>query len=486
MHGQLVSNLSSVKLNPDIVCSKILKEVELGRVSGPFKSPPFPNLVISPLGLVPKKSPGQFRLIHHLSYPPNSSVNNGIPDSLSTVSYASLHQAMITISTLGIGCYLSKTDIQSAFRLIPLSPQEHYLLGFTFEGLYYYDRNLPMGLRSSCQIFEYFSSSLEWIAKYKLSIPHVLHVLDDFLFISSSQLECQNSLDKLISMCGHIGVPIAQDKTQNSTQILTFLGIEIDTTLMQVRLPTDKVHKCITAIQQMLSQKKATLKQIQQLSGLLNFATQVVIPGRPFLRRIHELTIGLTHPFQHVHINSQARLDLLAWLQFLRSFNGKSIWLSSPFISYPHLDLYTDSSGSIGYGSLFGSNWFNGEWSQNWQSKHITILELYPIVASIALWSSRLANKHLSIHTDNISLTYIINNMYSKDKEVMVLIRKLVVSCMSFNIHIRAHHIPGKYNILCDLLSRQQVSKFKSLAPWASPTPTQVPCQLLPHSLLPP
>ena len=58
-------NLKSALVQPDIVRQKIQVEVEAGRVAGPFDNRPIPNLRISPLGTVPKKEPGQFRLIHH-------------------------------------------------------------------------------------------------------------------------------------------------------------------------------------------------------------------------------------------------------------------------------------------------------------------------------------------------------------------------------------------------------------------------------------
>ena len=81
---------------------------------------------------------------------------------------------------------MAKTDIDSAFRIIPIHPNDHYLLGFRFNGEFYHDRCLPMGCSSSCAIFDRFSSSLKWIAKAKLGIPHILHILDDFLFLGNS------------------------------------------------------------------------------------------------------------------------------------------------------------------------------------------------------------------------------------------------------------------------------------------------------------
>ena len=62
------TNLKSVLENPQTALEKIMKEVELGRVAGPFSSieeTGLESLIISPIGLVPKSS-GGFRVIHHL------------------------------------------------------------------------------------------------------------------------------------------------------------------------------------------------------------------------------------------------------------------------------------------------------------------------------------------------------------------------------------------------------------------------------------
>ena len=39
-----------------------------------------------------------------------------------------------------------------------------------------------------------FSSSLEWIERYKLSIPGILHSLDDFLIIDRDTVTCSTKL----------------------------------------------------------------------------------------------------------------------------------------------------------------------------------------------------------------------------------------------------------------------------------------------------
>ena len=69
-------NLKSAMDNPTRVNDKLSKDLAAGRIVGPFDSPPFETFRVSPLGIVPKKLPGEFRLIHHLSYPEGLSVND--------------------------------------------------------------------------------------------------------------------------------------------------------------------------------------------------------------------------------------------------------------------------------------------------------------------------------------------------------------------------------------------------------------------------
>ena len=65
-----------------------------GRVTGPFEHSPFSTLQISPLCLVPNKKPGEFRVIHHLSYPEGTAINDGISKDLCTVQYQTIDDAI--------------------------------------------------------------------------------------------------------------------------------------------------------------------------------------------------------------------------------------------------------------------------------------------------------------------------------------------------------------------------------------------------------
>lgn len=89
-----------------------------------------------------------------------------------------------------------------------------------------------------------------------------------------------------------IGLPIKPSKTVLPTTTLTFLGLELDTVKFEIRLPEDKLVSLMVEVLKLKSQKSATLTQLQSLIGMLNFACRVVPPGRPFLRRLIDLTVG--------------------------------------------------------------------------------------------------------------------------------------------------------------------------------------------------
>ena len=127
----LASNLQNAKEKPEILAARLEKELCAGRIVGPFSRPPFDNFISLPLGIVPKKTPGEFRLIPRLSYPDGSSVNDFIPDQFSSVQYASIRDAITLIKSLGGACYMAKTNIKSAFLIIPIHPDNYHLLGMT-------------------------------------------------------------------------------------------------------------------------------------------------------------------------------------------------------------------------------------------------------------------------------------------------------------------------------------------------------------------
>lgn len=478
------NNLKSARLEPQLVEQKLNKEVSLGRMAGPFEVIPFPTLRVSPVGLVPKKD-GDHRLIHHLSYPEFESVNYFIDPDICTVHYSNVDEAVLMIQKLGQGALLAKSDLKSAFRLLPIYPGDFDLLGIKHNGKYYYDKCLPFGSKLSCALFNKFSSFLHWLLAKKSGNYHIIHYLDDFLFGGKSQDNtCRHTLQVFHQVCDQLGVPISPDKTVDPTTCLVFLGIEFDTISMQMRLPQVKLVELREKIQFCISAKKITLRELQSLIGSLNFACQVVASGRAFIRRLVDATVGIRKQSFKIRVSTVIRLDLEVWLQFLHNYNGITLFPHRLWCANESINLYTDSAGgeSGGFGIFFDGKWAFGRWPHHWAAlgrlRDLTFLEMFPVVTALTTWGPSLANRRILFHIDNQAVVHIINKQTSKSPEVMVLVRRFVLLTLNFNIIFRAEYIHTKSNAIADSISRCQWERFRTLAPQADPKPTPLPPEI--------
>ena len=84
-------------------------------------------------------------------------------------------------------------------------------------------------------------------------------------------------------------------------------------------IPDEKINRALSMIQEFLSRKKkkATLKEIQRLTGTLNFLSRCIIPGRPFTRRLYALTANLKKSHHHTRLSNETIRDLCMWQTFL-------------------------------------------------------------------------------------------------------------------------------------------------------------------------
>lgn len=79
----LAGMLRSAVICPQVVRDKTEKSWHLGKIEGPFDNASLERKRVSPVGIVPKKAPGKFRMVHYLSHLEGESVND-YTDSLLT------------------------------------------------------------------------------------------------------------------------------------------------------------------------------------------------------------------------------------------------------------------------------------------------------------------------------------------------------------------------------------------------------------------
>ncbi|XP_021378273.1 uncharacterized protein LOC110466218 [Mizuhopecten yessoensis] len=393
------------------------------------------------------------------------------------------------IAKLGKGTLLGKIDIKSAFRLLPIHPGDFDLLGFKFEDNYYIDKCLPMGCSASCNLFENFSTFLHWLVENRLGLSSLDHYLDDFLFCGEKgSNKCHQLMVGFQNICLELGVPLAQEQTIGPVKCLIFLGYEIDTVEMMIRVPPEKMLELKQSLLTVLHSKKITRAKLESLVGSLSFFCKAIVPGRAFLRRFYDIMTSVKAKFHHIRISQTMKDDITMWLKFLSDFNGKACIHSSTWQDNDTLSLFTDSSGAndLGCGAYFSGSWVFYQWPDNWEGKPIlgslSLLEFIPIVFSLLLWGPRLADRRVKFRVDNLALVSILNTQTSRSPAIMVLVRYFVLLIMKHNIQFKAQHIRGVDNDIADSISRKQWKRFRNLAPIASEYPEAIPQEF--HSLI--
>ena len=493
--------------------NKVMKEVGLQRVAGPFSEEliPYSSFIQSPIGLV-LKSGGKTRLIFHLSYKFNDSepsVKACTPKDICAVKYNNLDhmiQTSITLlNQLGFSTPLSygKADLVSAFRILPIKLGHRKFLMFKAEHpdmgrmFYFIDKCLPFGSSISCAHFQLFSDALAHIVETKLQM-RATNYLDDFLFVAPNQEQCNSMVNQFKNLCDQIGCLVSDEKTFYADEVMVFLGILLDGRNHVLSIPEDKRHKALTAINQVISKRKVMVKVIQKLGGLLNFIQRAVVPGKAFTHRIYDklkLKDKKGNPlkqYHHILVDNNLKADCQVWATFLDTKD--QLRFCRPFMDlhafvYANmLNFYSDASlnPNFGFVMVFRDQWTYGRWGKDFILKNkpsIKYLELFALVAAVLMWGddSDMINTRVIIFCDNEAVISMVNNMTSTCMHCMKLIRILTLNCLLYNRRIFVRHVPSKKNLLADSLSRMNLAKFWNHAPCSmAKYPTKIPDEIWP------
>lgn len=483
------NNLSARK-DPLTVESFLQIEIDKGYMIGPFPKPPFECYRTSPLGLAERKYSDKKRLILDLSAPYNNdeiaSLNGLIDKEEYSLSYVKIDDAIRIIKNLGPGAWLCKTDMVDAFKQIPIDPSLWPFYGAKWKNKYYFYTRLAFGSRSSPKIFDMLSSAITWILKNKFQLTHTLHLLDDFLVIDHPLHEADRSMAILTMLFNKLRLPIAPHKTVGPAHALEYLGIILDTVAMEARLPDNKLVRLRGMVNAFLDKNSCTQRQLFQLLGHLNFAARVIVPGRTFMSRLFRAAYKVKQLHHKVFLDEYCKEDLAMWAHFLREWNGISLFLDENETIAHDMDLFTDASGTLGFGGFFRGQWFSSPWPADIVDKldkdaiSIAFQELYPIVIAAMLWGEFWTRKRILFHCDNKATVFILNKGNSHCPDIMKLMRRLVLIAGRYSFSYKAIHIPGSKNCLADSLSRLQIDRFHQLAPaGTASTPCTVPSEVM-------
>ena len=138
------------------------------------------------------------------------------------------------------------------------------------------------------------------------------------------------------------------------------------------------------------------------------------------------------------------------------------------------MQVVSDASGSCGCSAIWGQNWCQLQWPQEWLSIPITAKKLAPIVMASMLWGLGWYGR-VQFVCDNMAVVACVNLGSSKDSLVMHLLWASWFVSANFFFEVHDVHIPGQLNQATDALSRGNRSFFFSILPQAKPVETQIP-----------
>src|SRR2546423_853085 len=412
----------------------------------------------SPVGAIQKKTNGKFtgwRRIHGLSYPIGQSVNDGIPEHYGTLVYQSIDDAIQLIGRHGRRAILRKRDLKDTFRKIPVSPFDYWLFIFEWDGKLYIDLFLPFGLRTAPFIFNLFSEALHWISNWVFG-RDLVHYLDDFLFVSDPDPEFFGTLTSYLGLSENVN-------KRKDGWVVDFTGIELDSDLMEDRLPKDKHDRAIAGVQRLLTSGSVTHRTLENLLGFLSFCTKVIPLGRPFLRNLFNLLKRLSHLHPHAirRLSATATRDLRWWMTLLPRWSG--ILIINP--TRPQVVIHTDASGVKGIGGWWDRNHaFSTRLPRRHRSKLIDWKEAYAVLFAFALWGEHWKGHTVLVMSDNTVVFNAINSKSVRGESIDPL-QLILLTAALYDIEISCQWLSSKDNWIADALSRFEIEKIANIFP---------------------
>ena len=223
---------------------------------------------------------------------------------------------------------------------------------------YFVDKCLPFGSSISCAQFQKFSDALQFITEFKLQVTlRITNYLDDFLFVARMIWICDHMMSQFLAICEDIGCPVSEEKTEWGSDCMIFLGTLLDGNELCLATSEEKKNKATQQLLTIVHKKKVKVHDLQSLTGLLNFLTRAIIPGRVFTCRlftkipsyIYSMQQKKLKFFHHVRVDAEFRNDCQMWLTFLQNADENKSLLCRPFIDFDatkktmqELSFYTD------------------------------------------------------------------------------------------------------------------------------------------------
>lgn len=369
--------------------------------------------------------------------------------------------------------FMIKLDLANGFLQLPIQHSEQTYLGFQspIDGRFATLQRLPFGLRSAPFLFATFTHALKLGAKQVIGVDSEVYI-DDWFLSNSNLTTLVSNFNKFTNFLGHLGVAIQQEKTEGPAQVITYLGLTINTIENHVSLTEVKRTKYLSGIQELLQTPCPTMSQLAKTAGRLVHTSFVHRAGaghiQPLWDVLYKERKGWTKfQLEHegLHIDPELQQCLLWWSNALSVSNlQRKAWLTpakqlflwtreSVDCMAPYAATVCTDASYEGWGACTRTSTLQQAWSNRQKRTSINWRELKAISLAVEKWDF-LRNTPILILTDSSTAVAAIRKRASQTNALQDLVNEIGELELKRNVEIVAVHIPGVLNNLPDQLSR--------------------------------
>ena len=329
-----------------------------------------------------------------------------------------------------------------------MNPGDYSTIGYIIDGKIYFDKVLPMGMRSAPYIAQRITNAIAFIHR-QLSY-FLLNYVDDFV-VAEYMDRAWAAYNALTQLLRDLRVETSKEKLVPPTMRLQFLGITFDSTKMTMEISKEKMLEIQQELETWLLRTTARRKEAESLIGKLQFLAKCVRAGRIFISRLIQWIRTMDRNKRYA-IPIEARKDMAWWAKFSQEFNGISLlWL----IKEPTTDSVVQTDACLqGYGGICGDEYFRARFPQKDRGKNIAILEMWAMMVALKIWKHQLRGKYFWIQVDNEAVAMVLNSGSSREPELQNALREIALIAAQNQFVLKARFIPGIQNRVPDWVSR--------------------------------
>jgi hypothetical protein len=126
----------------------------------------------------------------------------------------------------------------------------------------------------------------------------------------------------MLDLGKQLGLQFQDSKVEGPTTTINFLGIELDSVAMEACLSPRKLEDLHNTLLQWSNRSHCTLRELEQLTGYLQFCSQVIPLWQAFIRALYDFQSTFRTPLSCRRIPATAWKDLKWWLGIAINWNG--------------------------------------------------------------------------------------------------------------------------------------------------------------------